>query len=187
MAWMALAATALGTVASVAGAEKQAQAENQMYQYQAQVANNNQTIANQNAQLALQQGQQQEAAKRQQTAQMIGGEITDLSAAGIDPTSLTSQRLQESTAQLGETDAMTIRSNALNTATGYRNQGLDFGAQAQVDQSAAQNALTAGNLNAFGSFASGTGTVANRWYQYFGPKTNTNNPALGISFGDYSL
>jgi hypothetical protein len=135
-----------------------------MDQYQAAVAQNNQTIANENATLALQQGQQQEAAKQQQTAQ-LGGKITAAEAgAGIDPTFGTATRLQSDTASLGETDALTIRTNAENTAAGYRNQGLQFQAQAGMDQTAASNALTAGALNAFGSFASSSSSVASKWY-----------------------
>lgn len=160
---------AAAAAASVAGAAESAHAQNQAYQYQAAVSRNNQTIAEQNAQLALQQGQQQEAAKRQQTAQTEGRIGAMLSAEGVDPTFGTALRLQSDTAKLGETDALTIRTNAKNTATGYQNQGLAFGAQAQMDQAAARNALTAGSLNEFSSFASGTSTVANKWYLYKDP------------------
>ena len=95
------AAEAIGTAATVAGAIQSSRAQSQAEQYQAAVSRNNQTVAEQNAQLALQQGQQQEAAKRQQTAQTEGRIGAMLSAEGVDPTFGTALRLQSDTAKLG--------------------------------------------------------------------------------------
>ena len=165
-AYIATAASATATVSNMAAAQQQASAQNQMYQYQAAVAQNNQTIANANADLALKQGQAQEAAKREQTAQAEGNIRAVMGASGMDAGFGTASRLQGDTANLGETDALTIRSNSQNTATGYRNQGLNFAGQASMDQAAASNALTAGNLNTFSSFAGGASSVANTYKKY---------------------
>ena len=68
-AW-AVAATSIAT--TVGGAVMQGMAQSQAADYQAQVARNNQIIANQNAGAAIQQGQVAEDAQRQKTAQLIG-------------------------------------------------------------------------------------------------------------------
>ena len=139
-------ALALGTAASVVGAA-------QSGSYQAQVAANNQNIANQNAALSIQEGQQKEAASRQLTAQRSAKIAADVGASGMDNSFGSAVRLQADTASLGETDALTIRNNAQNQAIGFQNQGAAFGAQANEDQ-------TAGWLNSFSSLASGTAKTA---------------------------
>lgn len=162
----ALALTAIGAAASAYGAHEQGVAESQAAAYQSQVARNNQVIANQNAQAALQTGQQQEAAKREQTAQMIGQQRAAVAASGIDPNSGSAQRLQGDTAAMGALDAAAIRNNAARTAYGYQTQGMDFGAQAGLLQSESSSAASAGNLAAFGSIVGGAASVANKWYTY---------------------
>jgi hypothetical protein len=144
------------TVASTAGAVASGVSQYQASQYQAQVALNNQKIANDNAQMAIDQGNIQAAAKQQQTAQTAGAINAQMEASGIDTGSGTANRLQSDTAALGTTDLNTILNNAKNTAIGYQNQGLNFAAQAQLDKNAATSALYGGALNAFGSFASGS-------------------------------
>lgn len=162
----ALLLTAASAGISAYGAIEQGKANSAAASYQAQVAQNNQTIANQNAQFALQQGQQEEAAKRQQTAQTISEQRAITAASGIDPNSGSSKRIQGDTAALGELDAQTIRNNAARTAWGYQNQGMNFGAQASLLQSQSANASAAGELGAFSSIVGGAASVANKWYTY---------------------
>ena len=166
LATFALVATGVGAASSAYGAYEQGQAESQAASYQAQVARNNQIVAQQNAQMALQTGQQQEAAKREQTAQMISTQRAMVAGSGIDPNSGSSKRIQGDTAALGALDASTIRNNAARTAYGYQTQGMDFAAQAGLLQSESSSAASAGELSAFGSIVGGAASVANKWYTY---------------------
>jgi hypothetical protein len=159
----ALALSAVSAGVSAYGAAESSAAQSQAANYQAQVALNNQKIADQNAQFALQQGAQEEAAKRQQSAQVISEQRAITAAAGIDPNQGSSMRIQGDTAALGELDAQTIRNNAARTAWGFQTQGANFGGQAALLQSQASDASSAGALGAFSSLIGGASSVANKW------------------------
>ena len=146
MGYGEIAAIVVSTAVSAAAAAQSAS-------YQAQVAENNQNIAHQNAALSIQEGTQKEAASSQLTAQREAKIAAEVGASGMDNSFGSAVRLEADTASLGETDALTIRNNALNQAIGYQNQGSAFGAQANQDQ-------TAGWLNSFSSLASGTAKTA---------------------------
>lgn len=166
LAEVSIAMTAVSAGAAAYGAMRQGQAQSAALAYQAQVARNNQTIAGQYAQQATQDGENKVAAKQQQTAQMIGAQRAAMAANGVDLDSGSPLRLQEDTAKLGNVDAMTIRNSAAREAYGYQLQGLSYGQQAQLDQSSSDNAVTAGNLNAFSSILGGAASVGKQWTQY---------------------
>jgi hypothetical protein len=166
LADVALGASALGAAASAVGSYEQGRAASNAANYQAQVARNNQVIADQNASFALQQGQQQVAAKQQQTAQTISDQRAITAASGIDPNRGSSVRIQGDTAALGALDAATISNNAARTAWGYQTQAGDFGAQASLLQSQASSATASGELGAFSSIIGGASSVANKWLTY---------------------
>lgn len=144
-----LAATAAGTTASIVASQQQAS-------YQAAVARNNQNVASVNATTALQQGQEQEQAKQEQTAQLIGKERAAAGASNIDVNSGSALKIQSDSAQLGELDALTIRNNAARQAWNYTNQSNAFGAEAS-------QAGTAANLNSFASLIGGASSVSSKW------------------------
>jgi hypothetical protein len=148
------------------GKEKEGQANAEQAFYQSQVAANNQKIADQNAQYALAQGQQQEAAKREQTAQTISMQRATAAASGLDANTGSSLRTQGDIAGLGALDAATIKNNALRTAYGFKVQGLNFGAEAGMLQNQSKDALADGNLAAFGSIVGGASSISNKWQQY---------------------
>jgi hypothetical protein len=156
------ASAAVGGYSAIASSEAAASNAN----YQAQVARNNQMIADQNAVFATEQGQQQSLAKQQQTAQQISGERAATAASGIDPNTGSSVRIQGSTAALGALDAQTITNNAARTAWGYKNQGMDFGAEAGLLQQQSSQASAAGALGAFSSIIGGASSVSSKWTQF---------------------
>jgi hypothetical protein len=149
LAVASLATGALNAGVSAVGAAQQASATAASERYQAQVALNNQKIAGQYAAQATADGQNQVAAKQEQTAQTIGTERAAMAANGVELNSGSALRIQGDTAKLGDVDAMTIRSNAARAAYGYELQGVSYGQQASLDESAASNAVSAGSLNAF--------------------------------------
>ena len=99
---------------------------------------------------------------------------------GIDITSGTALDTIEDTAQYGELDALMTQYNAERTALNYEQQASNFNNQANLDKIAAQNAATAGKMNAFASGLNGIsniasvgagglgslGKVSNKWTSY---------------------
>lgn len=154
------------TVVSAYGAYEQGQAGKRAGEYQAQVAKNNQLIAQQYAQREEQKGIVEEQAKRQQTAQQEGAIQAIAAGNGLDVSSGSPWRLQIDTAQLGELDASTIRNNAALAAYGYRVKGMNFGAEADLASARATESSRAGALGAFSSIIGGSAGVADKWAKY---------------------
>ena len=132
-AYAALAAAAIGGVASY-----------QQGQYQAQVAENNAKIQQQNAKAAIEAGAVEEQNRRLQTAQQQGKIRAAIGASGVDPNFGSSLDLQSDAAKLGELDALTIRNNAARKAYGFQIQGLSDQATATLDRSASYASLLGG-------------------------------------------
>jgi hypothetical protein len=176
MAEISLGAMVASAGVGAYGAASQAHAASEAASYNAQVAADNQSIANQNAQTALQTGEQEETAKQQQTAQQISSERAATAAGGIDPNTGSAVRIQGSTAALGALDAQTIANNAARTAWGYQTQGVNFGDQAALLQSQASSASTAGALGAFSSIIGGASSVSSKWVTYNTQGVNAVDP-----------
>lgn len=164
--YIAAGAAVAGTGIAAYSAIDQANAQKAQGKYQAAVARNNQILADNAASVAIAKGNQMEAAKRTQTAQAISLQRAGAAASGIDANDGSALKVQSDTALLGETDALIIRDNAAREALGYKNQGLSYGAQAQLDESRASYAAEAGNLNAFGSIVGGASSVADKWARF---------------------
>ena len=147
-----LGLTAFGTASS-------ASASQQSGAYQAQVAANNQVIANQNADLALFKGNQAEQQSRQRTAQMVGADRAGFGASGVDPNSGSAVRVQSDTARIGEMDAQTIADNAQRSAWGFQRQAEAFGAESQFD-------TARGEQGAMASLIGGGADFAAKWTKY---------------------
>lgn len=178
LATISTAAAAGSAVIGAVGAYRQGEAQAQQARYQAAVARNNQIIAQQNAQLAKQQGAVKEQMEREKTAQTLGKQRAALAASGVTLDSGSPLRLQEDTARLGETDALTIRNNAARQAYGFQSQASDYGAQAGVDESSAENASTAGMFGVASSLIGGASSVSEKWAMYkTGYKPSLSDPS----------
>lgn len=162
----ALALTAVSTGLSAYGAIQQGQAQSEAAAYQAQVARNNQIVAEQNAAYARQAGAAQEAAQRMRTAALMGKQRAVAAANGFDVNSGSNLDITGSAAELGELDAQTIRNNAARTAAGYVQQGQNFTAQAGLLDAQAANASTAGTIGAVSSLMGGASSFADKWSRY---------------------
>jgi hypothetical protein len=143
----------------LAGQAQQAQMRSDQANYLAQVARNNQQIAEWNATRALQQGQVQEDQQRLRTAQQIGAQRALLASQGGDIGSGSDVDLIGDTARAGEFNARTIRNNAQLNAWNDRVQGSLYGGQASLYGSQSQNAWLPSNRSLLGSATS----VAQRW------------------------
>lgn len=150
---------ALGAIRSASAAAAQAN-------YQAQVAANNQKIAEQNANTAIQAGEAKATAQSLKNRSIQGGIIAGEAGAGLDVNSGSPIDLRDSAARIGQLDVETTRYNAQQQAYGFRTQGMGYTAQAGLEQAAAANAPTAGLLSATGTLLGGAGSVADKWLRY---------------------
>lgn len=166
LAYAALAASVAGAAVSAYGSYQQGQAQKSAMAYQAQVAKNNQAIADQYAQLETAKGAQLEETKRLATAQQEGAIRAAAGASGLDANAGSPVRLQADTARVGEEDALTIRANAARAAYGYKVQGLNYAAQAGLDEMGAQDAARGGALGAFSSILGGASSVSDKWARF---------------------
>src|SRR5580700_9269969 len=112
LAGASLAMGAVSTGMSAIGGANQAAASAAQANYQAQVARNNQMVAQWNAQRALQQGEVDADNQNLKTAQLKGSQRAALAAEGGDVDSGSPLDIVADTARAGYTDAATIRSNA---------------------------------------------------------------------------
>lgn len=167
----------LGTATNVAGQAAQANAAANQANYLAQVARNNQTAMEANAQLALQQGEVGAQQKQLQTAQIEGKQRAVLASQGTDVNSGSPLDIVADTARAGYTDVATVRSNAALQAYGYRLQGAGLGAAAGNYQLAGANALGQLPYGIGSSLLSGASSVADKWmaWQRYGGGGATQN------------
>ncbi len=156
---MGMALGIVSIVGSVLGAAMQGYSSYQSNMYNAQVARNNQIVADRNAATALEVGQSQEEAKRLQTGEMIGSLKASEAASGVNPNTGSALDVRSSAAQTGEMDALTIRYNANVQNQNLKYQGAMFGAQAQLDESMA-------GWGVANSILGGASSVSNKWLQF---------------------
>ena len=161
-----LALGAVGTITQAAGAAQTAEANRAQATYQAQVAENNQIIANQNAMQARAAGAQEAAIQGQKTKAEVGGIKAAQAASNIDVNSGSALDVRSSASQLGELNSLTIRSNAARQAYGYETQGLAYQGEAALDQSRAASAVAAGNTAIAGSLLGGAGSLSRDAFKY---------------------
>jgi hypothetical protein len=131
-----------------------------MANYQAQLARNNQMIAEGYAQRALQQGQVDAQNQRFKTAATLGSQRASLASQGGDVDSGSPLDLQADTARIGEYNAQAVRNNAALKAYGYRVQGYNSAADANRYDAEAANTMALLPYRIGSSLLSGAKTLA---------------------------
>lgn len=159
---LATAGSLLGGISSAVGSMTSGAANKQAAEYQSQVAQNNAKLAEQNQQWSTEAGEAATAQQQQKTRAEVGGIKAAQAASGVDVNSGSAVDVRSSAAELGELDAMTIRSNATKQAYGYGTQAQGFNQQSTLDQLTAKNSGVAGDIGAGTSLLSGaTGAASN--------------------------
>lgn len=166
MMGVSLAAAAVGTMISMQQQKQQGKALAQQAQYRAQVAQNNQVLAERAAQDALQRGGVEEARQRMATNQNIGRQRAALAGSGQVVDTGSALTAITDTRAIGELDAQTIRSNAEREALGFRIKGMDFEAESALSRASGRQALTDSKYAQAGTLVSGIGNVSSKWYNY---------------------
>jgi hypothetical protein len=152
-----------GGLLSAFGAERQGQAQQQMYNYQAGVARINSKIDLQNRDYALDQGERQAGIEGMKGAQVAGQIRAVQGASNIDVNSGSNARVQDSQRAITGIDLAQIRANAAKVAYDFSvKSDMDLN-QASLDVMAGQNAKTAGDINATASILGTIGSVSSKW------------------------
>lgn len=130
LAAISIAATAAGTGMGVMSSIQQGKARQAQAEYQADVARQNQQLAEQQAGAQRREGYDNMIAKRQETARLIGRQRAAAGASGATVDVGSSLDLQADTAAQGEIDALNIYNQASDKAYGTQLQGWNYGQQA---------------------------------------------------------
>ncbi len=156
MAFMSLVGAGISAVGTIMGGIAQKNALN----YQAQVAQNNQIIAQQNAQYAMAAGYAKTAMVSMKE-RATGGAIKAAQAAGgVDVNTGSNKDVQVSQREIGKLETETEMNKAQLAAYGYRTQAMNFGAQAGLYRYEAPQAETGAELSALGQVTSAAG----KWF-----------------------
>lgn len=159
----ALALSAVGTAVSVVGQMQNAAAQQKVANYQAQVAENNALLAKEQAKQTTAAGEAATMQQQMKTRATVGAIRAAQGASGVDVDTGSNVDVRSSAAELGQLDALTIRSNAARQAYGYETGATSQQAQAGLDRAAGAQAGTAGLFGAAGSLLSGASSIASQY------------------------
>ena len=154
-ATIAIAASVGQAVTGYVGGQRQANAAQQQGQYEQKIAEQNATLADQQAQDALTRGSIAESRQRLETRQTIGATRATLAAQGVDISSGSAADVQGSEAGLGELDALTIKNNAAREAWGYNVQAAQERQSGKMAAFAGSQAAAGYRAGSYSSLLSG--------------------------------
>ena len=108
---------------------------------------------------------------RRQVAELMSKQRAKFGASGVDVSSGSALDLQTDTLDIGETDALRIRSTA-------DDEVKSMNEQAKLTRQQGKNAAKAGKISAVGSLLSTGGQVAGKWYT---PSSAANAPISSLT------
>ena len=153
----AAAATAFLTLSQ---ANNQAQAEGAQGLYQKWIQDRNAAEAERQAKDRIAAGDLEASQIHSATNQLVGTQRAAYAAQGVDVSRGSAAIVQQQTKALGELDAITLRSNAIREAYGYKRQAMDYSMSGEVYKRAAENrssnTLATGGIQALGGFLQGS-------------------------------
>ena len=148
-----LAAASMGM--SALGQIQQGKAAAASAKYNAQVAENNAVVARQNAAFAGAEGNANAERQGMKTRAAVGAMKAAQAANGIDVNSGSAVDVRSSAAELGQLDAITIRSNAARRAYGFETEAVNDQAQAALDRAGGKAAQKASYIGAASTILGG--------------------------------
>lgn len=164
----AMAAVSMGMqgaqgVLGFMGAKAEGKANQQMYQYQAAVAQMNAQVAKQNADYARAVGEVEAQQRGGKTRAQIGGARAAQAGSGLDVNRGTHVKVRESIADVGAHDVEIVRNNAARKAYGHEVEAANATAQGKIYETAGVNAKKAGDIKAWTSLLGSASSVAGKW------------------------
>lgn len=163
---IATIAGGLQTGMQVIGQLTQGEANKGAAEYNASVAAANAQIAKNKAAMAGAAGTAQVEQAQLQSRAKIGGLIASQAASGLNVNSGSALDVRSSAEQLGQLNAITVRSNAARQAYGYQTEAASDTGQQGLYQSEAKNAMPAAEIGAAGTVLGGVGSAASRYGEF---------------------
>lgn len=159
MGWVAIAGMVVQGVMSA----KQQQDAGAQASYQAAINQNNQIIANQKAEDAIERGELEERRHRVQLAQLSGRQRAGAASRGVLVDAGSALDITLDTAAIGELEALTIRDNAEREALGFRQMADQFGSDASFLAATGKSLGSGAALAGFSSMLTSAAPVAAKW------------------------
>lgn len=161
-----LGMSALGSIAQ--GRQAAASAK-----YNAAVQANNATIAKRNADFAIQEGNANVAAEQLKTRATVGAIKANQAASGVDVGSRSSVDVRSSARELGQLNAINIRSNATRKAYGYQTEAYSDTQQSKLYEAEAKYDKQAGMMEAGSTLLTGAyeGSKLGLWGKFTSEKS----------------
>lgn len=161
-----LIGSAVSAGLGVVGAIQEGQAAQEQAKYQAAVARNNAVIAEQKAVDAEQRGGIAEQQQRLRTSQAISAARANAASRGVLVDSGSALGITQDIAEMGELDALTIRSNTAREAAAHRAMRTDFESQRDLLRAGGENAQARAGFEATSSLLDGATSVATKWFAF---------------------
>jgi len=136
---MMVMSSGMQATSALSGAYAQSQAEKTLGAYRKQVANQNASLADMQADDATMRGDVAAQRQRARTASAVGSIRAGMASQGVDVNSGSASDVQASTAGIGALDELTIKNNAWREAWGYRVQSFQATSQGRYAEQAANN------------------------------------------------
>lgn len=162
---LGMGATAGGSLLSAGGSIASGFSNSAMFSYQSAISKLKAQVADQNAEFAIQTGEQTALKTGLAQGQRFGQIVTAQGASGFDVNSGSNKQVQDSQRMLDRMDQNQIRSNAARTAYGYKIEGAMDTAEASAYSLASDKALAAGGIGAASSILGGAASVSSEWLQ----------------------
>jgi hypothetical protein len=159
-----VAGQGVGAGMSAIGAYGQASSQKSNLGYEARVADFNATLAERQAQIAMEKGQFTVNQLRRDTAGLKGTQRATMAARGLDLTSGTPAEVLAGTDFMGEVDANQAEINAVREAFGYRTQKTNLENEARAKRANA-SAIRPGMAAATSLLGSAT-SMASSYYGF---------------------
>ena len=174
MEWVMLALGAVGMAYGAYSAVQETQAANKAARYNAQIANQQAEFAKDQMAQEQERGALEEKQSRLATARLIGQQRAGFAGSGVAVDQGTAANLVESSAYLGEQDALAVRYNSQQkawgwdvTASQYRQQAKIYRAGVRSSTGSALTSVAGGLSSMFGMGlmgVAGSGKQANGDY-----------------------
>ena len=160
-----LGASLAGGLLGAVGAQKEGAAQQQMYNYKAQVAKINADIDRQNAAWARDKGEKEAEQYGIKAGQRFGQIRVAQGASNLDVNTGSAADVQRSQRKITQMDMGQIRSNAAKVAYDYTTKATMDENQVGLDVMAGQYAQQAGEIKAASSILGTVSTVSSKWQQ----------------------
>jgi hypothetical protein len=188
LAYIAVGASVAGAGVAAYGSIEASEAQAASAKYNSEIATQNAVLAQRNATSAAQAGEQQVAVQQQKTRSEVGAIEANQAASNINVDSGSAVDVRSSAAELGELNALTVRSNAAKQAYGYETEAVGYKEQAALDTSAAEQDITAGEIGASTSLLGGLSSASTNWLNFAGSTgLNPGGPSTWSSQGSPNI